>query len=69
MSRKEINQRLTNSPTPVEGINELIYNKNYDDPKKPTCNVCCCTKDPTFAGTGHSGSQRVGIFGNSGTTD
>jgi hypothetical protein len=57
--------RLTNSPTPIEGINKFIYKKDRNDPSGPASDICSSAKGPIPSGPRDTRSDRVGISGDS----
>jgi len=58
--------RLTNSPTPVEGIDDFIYKENCNDPSGPTSYVRSGAKSPVLSRPGDTGGGRIGKSGDSG---
>ena len=57
--------RLTNSPTPIEGIDELIYKGDCDDPSSPTSDVRSRGKSPIFSRPWDARSDGIGKSGDS----
>lgn len=58
-------RRLTNSPTPIEGINELMYDENRKYPNSPTSDVGSRAKSPILPRARDSGSERIRGSGDS----
>ena len=57
--------RLTEAPTTVERVHELIAKKDTEDPDSPACNVGDGAQDPVTTRTRHSGGFRIRKFGHS----
>jgi hypothetical protein len=56
---------LTNSPTPIEGINKFIYNEDRKYPSSPTSDVRSRAKSPVLSGPRDTRSERIGKPGSS----
>jgi len=41
--------RLTDSPTPIEGVNKFIYKEDCDNPSSPTSDVRSRAKSPILS--------------------
>ena len=61
----ESETRLTNSPTPVEGIDNFIYKEDRNNPSSPTSYVRSGAKSPVPSRPGNTGGGRVGKSGDS----
>ena len=57
--------RLTNPPTPIEGIDEFVYSENSSDPSNPTGDVHSCSKGPILPSPRDTRSDRIRICGDS----
>jgi hypothetical protein len=52
-------ETLTEAPTTVERVDELVPKKDSEYPNDPACNVGGGAQDPVTTRTGHSGGFRI----------
>ena len=57
--------RLTNSPTPIEGVNKFVYKEDCNYPSSPTSDVRGRAKSPILPRPGDTRSNGIWKFGDS----